>query len=378
MASIGSRRRNAAAVRRRRKRHDVIDIARLSGHVSVRSIMLTVMGVLAVIYTLYFARELLMPIALAILLSFVLMPVVRLMQRKLRVPKVIGAFLVLLGLAALVGIGFYYLTGPAMGWLERLPESIARIEYKLRQFREPVEKLQDAAAQVERATTAEGRAGIEVEMKEGPSPLEQVFRGARGLVAALLFVAAYLFFLLAFGDTFLLKLVRVIPRFSDKKKAVAIVHEIQEETAHYAVTITAINAGMGVGVGAALFAIGVPNAALWGVMATLLNYVPYLGAVVGIAIVAMVSLLTFDSAGYALLAPLSYLTLTSIEANFVTPMILGNRLLLNPVVVFACVIFWGWLWGIPGALIAVPITVAMRIALERIEQLRPAAEFLGR
>jgi predicted PurR-regulated permease PerM len=201
---------------------------------------------------------------------------------------------------------------------------------------------------------------------------------ARWATASLLLMAGFLFFMLASGDTFLSKLVKVIPRFRDKKRAVAIVHEVQEDIAVYMLAITLINAGMGAAVGGVMLALGVPNAALWGVMATLLNYIPYVGAIVGVGVVALVSLATFDSVGYALLAPLTYTVLTSVEANVVTPLILGKRLRLNPLVLFAAVIFWGWVWGVPGAFVAVPITVAMRIIFDRVEQLRPLAEFFGR
>jgi predicted PurR-regulated permease PerM len=264
-----------------------------------------------------------------------------------------------------------------MAWLEQLPESYEEIDRKLHFIRRPVEELQEAAEKVDDATALDSEPSLEVKVQQ-PSSLQLVLQGAWGLVAGMCLVGAFLFFLLVSGDMFLLKLVRVIPRFEDKKRAVTIAHEIQSEVARYVFTITAINIAVGVATGGVLFALGVPNAALWGVMAAVLNYIPYVGAIVGVLIVGVVAITTFDSVGYAMLAPASYLAITLVESNFVTPMILGKRLLLNALVLFASVIFWGWIWGVPGALIAVPITVAMRITFDRIEQLRPFAEFIGR
>jgi predicted PurR-regulated permease PerM len=355
----------------------VVDVERFKGRVSVRSLMLTLITVLAVLYTLYFARPVLMPLALAILLSLVLMPVVRAMARRLRLPHEVSAALLLLILAVFVGGLFYQLGAPAMAWLEQLPESYEEIDRKLHFIRRPVEELQEAAEKVDDATALDSEPSLEVKVQQ-PSSLQLVLQGAWGLVAGMCLVGAFLFFLLVSGDMFLLKLVRVIPRFEDKKRAVTIAHEIQSEVARYVFTITAINIAVGVAPGGVLFALGVPNAALWGVMAAVLNYIPYVGAIVGVLIVGVVAITTFDSVGYAMLAPASYLAITLVESNFVTPMILGKRLLLNALVLFASVIFWGWIWGVPGALIAVPITVAMRITFDRIEQLRPFAEFIGR
>jgi predicted PurR-regulated permease PerM len=351
--------------------------ARVGGRVNIRSLMLVVLGLLAVMYTLYFARPILMPLAVALLLSFVFMPPVRFVHHRLRLPHAASAAVVLLLLLVVIGVIFYNLSGPALTWVRELPESFRDIEQKLRVIREPVEDLQKAAKQVEEATSIDSSPGMELKVSERGA-LEVLLEEARWATASLLLMAGFLFFMLASGDTFLSKLVKVIPRFRDKKRAVAIVHEVQEDIAVYMLAITLINAGMGAAVGGVMLALGVPNAALWGVMATLLNYIPYVGAIVGVGVVALVSLATFDSVGYALLAPLTYTVLTSVEANVVTPLILGKRLRLNPLVLFAAVIFWGWVWGVPGAFVAVPITVAMRIIFDRVEQLRPLAEFFGR
>lgn len=355
----------------------IISAARVTGRVNIRSVMLTVLGLLAIIYTLYFARPLLMPIALAVLLSLVLMPVVRFLRRKLRLPDVVSSGLIVIGLAAVTIGGVYLLHRPAVNWLRELPQGFARMEDEIRELRRPVEELHQAAEQVDAAANVSDGSALEVKVKQ-PGSVDMLIDGLQGLVIGGFMVGAYVFFLLASGDMFLLKLVRVIPKFEDKKLAVTIVHEIQEDIASYVFTITLINIALGVTVGGVLYALGVPNAGLWGVMATVLNYVPYLGAAVGVMVVGTVAMLRFDTVAEVLTPPICYLVLTSVEATFITPLILGKRLTLNPVVLFTCVVFWGWLWGIPGALIAVPCTVALAIMCTHIKQLQPVAEFISR
>ena len=187
-----------------------------------------------------------------------------------------------------------------------------------------------------------------------------------------------LYFLLASGDLFLRKLVRVLPRLSDKKRAIEIARQTEGHISTYLSTVTLINIALGLIVGVAMHLVGMPNAILWGVMAGLLNFIPYLGALATAGILAIVSVLTFDSLGRALVAPLLYLAINTVEGYLVTPMLLGRRLTLNPVVIFLGIILWGWLWGIPGALLAVPILATFKIFCDQIEPLAPIGEFLGR
>jgi predicted PurR-regulated permease PerM len=187
-----------------------------------------------------------------------------------------------------------------------------------------------------------------------------------------------LYFLLASGDLFLLKLVKVMPTLQDKKQAVEIAHKIQQQISTYLFTVTLINSGVGLAIGVAMYIIGMPSPVLWGVMAGLLEYIPYLGATVGISVVTLVAIFTFDNLGHALLAPAVYFGLVAVEANLIVPMVLARRLTLNPVVVFTGLIFWGWMWGIIGILLAVPILATFKIFCDFIEPLSPIGEFLGR
>lgn len=173
------------------------------------------------------------------------------------------------------------------------------------------------------------------------------------------------------------KLVRVMPSLEDKKQAIRIARQIERDVSGYLFTITMINAGLGVAIGLGLYVIGMPNALMWGVLAMLLNYVPYLGAACGIVAVAVAALISFDSYSQALIAPAIYVGANILESQFVTPTILGRRLTLNPVIIFISVGFWGWIWGVPGALMAVPLLIAFKVVCDHTERLAAIGEFLS-
>jgi predicted PurR-regulated permease PerM len=342
----------------------------------IRSLALSGLFLLAFFYTVYFARTLLLPIILAILLSFLLAPLVRGLARA-RVPERVGAALVMIALVFLIGFGFYQLSGPAAQWMERAPETLRRIEADLRQFQGPVEKVTEAAEQVEKLTTTREEPAPTVELRQ-PSLTDAIFAGTRDAVATLAVVFVLLYFVLSSGNLFLRKLIKVLPRFEDKKKAVQVAQKVERQISLYLASITLINSALGVAVGITMYFIGMPNPVLWGFMAATFNFVPYLGAMVGVGIVTLVAYVTFQDIGWALLTGGAYLSLTALEGNFVTPTFLAKRLTLNPVVVFVSLLFWLWLWGIPGGLLAVPILATFKIICDEIEPLAPVGEFLGR
>jgi predicted PurR-regulated permease PerM len=162
----------------------------------------------------------------------------------------------------------------------------------------------------------------------------------------------------------------------DKKRAVEISHELQQNISNYLFSVSLINLGMGLVVSGGLYFMGVPNAALWGILVALLNFVPYFGPVAGIIMLAAVGLLTFDTLWQAILPPAWYLLLHALEANLITPVLLGRRFTLNPVVIFASLIFWTWLWGVPGALLSVPILVSIKIVCDRFPAMSHVSELL--
>jgi predicted PurR-regulated permease PerM len=186
-----------------------------------------------------------------------------------------------------------------------------------------------------------------------------------------------LYLLLASADMFLLKLVHVMPTLGDKKRAVEISHEIQQNISNYLFSVSLINIVLGAVVSGGLYWLGVPNALMWGMLAALLNFVPYFGPVAGVILLGIVGLLTFDTPWKGILPPAWYLLLHLLEANLITPVLLGRRFTLNPVVIFISLILWTWLWGVPGALLSVPILVSIKVVCDRVPALANVSELLA-
>lgn len=333
---------------------------------------------LAVFYTLYFARLFLLPLVLALLFALLLSPVVRGLRR-LHIPEAVGAGVVMLALAgAVVGSG-YLLIDPAAEWIARVPASLGRIESKLREFYKPMEQVGRATKEMEKLTQMGNDGQREVPVQVGRESIVETFLGsARTLTSTIVVLLVLLYFLLASGDLFLRKLIRILSTLEDKKRAVEIGRHLQEDISAYLLTITIINLGLGVAVGTAMSLLAMPNPLLWGAVAATLNYIPYIGAIVGVAVITLTAALTFDTAGEILLAPLVYYLLTAAEGYLITPMVVGKRMTLNPVVIILGLIFWGGIWGIVGAVLAVPLLVSFKIFCDHIPSLSPVGEFLGR
>ena len=348
----------------------------LRDHVEIRSLSITGLFVLAAFYTLYFARAFFLPVILAVLLDFLLSPLIRGLKRA-RIPEPLGAALVILALIGAAGAAVYGLVDPAKEWGAKLPGSVREAESRLRTLRKPVEQVSKTAEQVEQATKVEDTKTPEVVVK-GPSLTERLFGTTQALVAGTVEVIILLYFLLAAGDLFLQKLIKVLPQLRDKKKAVAIARETESSISTYLVTVTLVNLGLGLAVAAVMALLGMPNPLLWGVLAALAEFVPYLGATALIALLTLAGLVTFEQVGHALLVPGSYLAVNLLQSQFVSPLILGRRLTLNPVAIFVGLVFWWWIWGVPGAFIAVPLIATFKIFCDHIEALAPVGEFLGR
>ncbi len=348
----------------------------LGENADARHVALMGLFILAVFYTLHFAAALFLPIVLAVLLDFLLSPIVRAL-RKLGLPEPAGAGVVMLALVATMALGVYYLSGPAARYIALAPQSIERVREKMESMRGSVAQVTEAAEQVERVTDVDGDEAPQVEIK-GPSLTRQVFGGTTAFLGAATVVIFLTYFLLAVGDLFLQKLVAVLPQFKDKRVAVTIIRETEAQISLYLFTTTLINIGVGVVTGIVMYLLGMPNPVLWGVVAAVLNFVPYVGAVANTVLLALAALVTFDDTGRALLVPGAFLALNLIESNLVTPLIYGNRMRLNTVALFIGLVFWWYIWGVPGAILAVPMMAAFKITCDHIESLSPIGEFLGR
>ncbi len=337
----------------------------------VRSIALTGLFILAVFYTIYFMRSVLLPIVLALLLSYLLRPIARGLVQ-LKIPLPVSAAFILIGLLAVVGCGISALATPAVGWIQKAPQGLTELQHKLLPVKRSVAQVSQATSEIEKlaSTNAEAKA---VEVMRHPI-IEMFLMRTPDLIASAVLLFILLYFLLVYDQVFIAKLVKLLPTLS---MAVAIAHDIESQISRYLFTITAINSSLGAAVGTAVGLLGLHNPVMWGVMVAVLNFVPYLGALTGIICMTIGAVLSFDSLGYALIFPAIYLAFGTLEGSFITPWVMGCSLSLNPVMILLSLMFWGWLWGIVGVILAVPVLAAFKIFCAHIKPMEPLAEFLS-
>ena len=331
--------------------------------------------VLALLAAAYVASEIVLPLAFAIILKLLLQPALRTLEQ-LRVPRILAALLLILALfGTIVGLGTA-ISGPAGTWAAKLPEGIPRLQERLSFMREPIDTLQRFLRQVEdfggTATSRDATASV----APGPTLLTTLFTGTRNFASGLFTTVLFLFFLLLSGDVFLQRLVEIMPRFRSKRQVVEISQQIESDISAYLVTITIMNAAVGIAMALTMWLTGVGDPILWGTVAFLLNYVPILGVALGVLIFLLAGLLTFDPLWQALMPAGLYLGFHLIEGETVTPMLLARRFTLNPVVVIISLVFWFWMWGIPGAILSVPMLAVTKIICDRVRPLAAFGHFL--
>jgi predicted PurR-regulated permease PerM len=330
--------------------------------------------VLAVLTAAYVAREIVLPFVFAIVLKLLLQPAFRILER-LHVPRILASLLLILTLfGTIVGLGAA-ISSPARTWAAKLPEGIPRLQERLSFMREPIDTLQRFLQQVEyfggRVPSQNAAASA-----QGPTLLSKLFTGTRSFANGFFTTMLFLFFLLVSGDIFLHRLVEVLPRFRSKRQVVDIAQHIERDISAYLVTITVMNAAVGIATALAMWLTGVGDPILWGTVAFLLNYVPILGTALGVLIFLLAGLLTHDMLWQALLPTGLYFGFHLIEGETLTPMVLARRFTLNPVLVIISLIFWFWMWGIPGAILSMPMLAITKIICDRLQPLAAFGHFL--
>ena len=308
------------------------------------------------------------------MLNLLLRPVVRLLER-LRLPRGLAAILAVALLVIGVGGMATALSGPATTWVERLPETVPRLRAQLGVFARPIGAAERTLAQVQ---------GTRVETVQVPAPapvrlaevFDTLFSGTRALLAGLLTTLVVLVYLLIYGETFLLRVVEILPRFGDKRRAVEITLRIERDLSAYLLTVSAINAVVGVATAGVMLLCGVPDAVLWGFAAFMLNFVPMLGPLTGVALFTLVGGLALGVHWSALLPATLFFVIHLVEGDVVTPLLLARRFTINPVALVLALVFWYWMWGIPGAVLAVPMLAITKIICDDIPPLRALGHFL--
>ncbi len=330
-------------------------------------------------FVAWMAADLWIPIVAAALMAFVLRPFVRTLA-DVRVPPWLGAFVAVGGSAALLGTALYLVHAPAVEAVQDLPRAAGRVSDELRAFKtqfvgeSSVGQTLEVIDQLQAEPTPAGarvvmdRPGLDERL------MEMGFSALTATLAALLLV----YFFLVHGDTLLRRLVEVMPTLTDKKRTVDTVRAVQADVSRYLLSITLINAGLGAVVGAVLFALGVENALFWGVLAGVMNYVPYLGPLIVAGGLLLVGFGAEEgvSVGAGLAPAGTYLLLHAIESNAVTPLLLGRQFSINPVVILIWLMLWGWLWGIAGLLFGVPMMVCTKVLLQRVDGLQAWATLM--
>lgn len=326
---------------------------------------------LALLAAVHAAGEIVWPFVLAFVLSLLLKPVQRILER-LHIPRLLSSLLLVLTvLAVVVGLATA-VSGPAATWAAKLPDAIPKLVERLKFLEAPLATVQAFWRHIEAFAGWNESAGSSV----GTNLLGQLFRGTRSLASGFFTTLLFLFFLLAAGEIFLQRLVEIMPEFGSKRRVVDIAQQTETDISAYLVTITGMNAAVGVATAAVMWLTGIGDPVLWGTVAFLLNFVQIIGPFVGVLIFVMAGALASDSLWLALVPAGLYLVIHLIEGETLTPMLLAKRFTLNPVLVIMSLVFWFWMWGVPGAILSVPMLAVMKIVCDRVRPLAAYGHFL--
>jgi predicted PurR-regulated permease PerM len=339
-----------------------------------RTIFLGGLFLLALLAALYVASPIVLPVVLAIVLKLLLQPLVRLSDR-LGVPHGLSAVLAILLLALSLAALASGVAGPAASWAGKLPEAIPQIQQRLAFLARPIATAEWMIGQLE------GIAGGGPGVPQAPSAhsfnvMGALFSGTTTVAAGLFTTLVVLFYLLVSGETFLRRFVEILPGFAEKRRAVEITLDIERNISAYLITVTLINAIVGVLTLLVMWAFGVANPLLWGLVAFVVNFVPILGPMVALVIFLMASVLSLGVTWWAVLPVGLYFLIHVVEGELVTPMLMARRFTINPVAVILALLFWYWMWGVPGAILAVPMLAITKIVCDDIRPLRAFGHFL--
>ena len=343
---------------------------------------LTTLAVLAVLYTLYTASAILLPFVLSLVLYLLLSPVMRVLTRRVHLPRTLAALLLIILLFVVVGGIGAAISVPASEWVTKLPQTLPKLADKLHFLKQPIDYAQHGYQQLSGMVGGggqqqQGGGGSMPGLSSLSSFGGSLLNGLKTMLSDGFTILLLLFFFLSSGDTLLRRLIEVLPTWEDKKRAVGIASEIEDNVASYLATITVMNILVGTLNGLQVWLLGMPNPLLFGTMAFLLNYIPILGPLTGVVIFLFVGLFTFDNPLFALVPGGIYLAIHIMEGETITPMLLARRLTLNPVMVIVSLFFWDWMWGVPGALLSVPLLAVAKIVCDRLPGLAAIGHMLG-
>lgn len=329
-------------------------------------------------FGLDFGREFLLPVTLAFFIALAFRPAVRKLSRR-GIPAWLATSVFMAAVILSVAGFVYAVSGPVAGWIADAPSYAKSFSEKLKDLRASFESVTDLTNRIQ-AETATATPVKEVVVSDNSPMLTFLAQGtgySADVVTTVVLTLVIAAFMMASGDLFYEKIVRVLPTLTDKKRALRIVFDVEKEVSSYLLVVTAINAGLGVAVAASFYFLGMPLAYLWGLLAFLFNYIPYVGAIAGVALSGFMAVAVFDTLTSALAVPLAYAVINGIENQFITPVFLGRRLQLNAVAILLALTFWTWEWGIAGTMLAVPILVTIKVFCDHLDGLEGVGEFLS-
>jgi predicted PurR-regulated permease PerM len=335
-----------------------------------------VLATLAVGFTLWATQDLLLPILLAAFFALIGNPILRGLRR-LYVPRFLGAAGVLAGgIAAAILLGSL-LADPAGDLFRQLPREMRQLAPKLREFAKPVQEAKKGAENIARVAGGEEAGAVKVVRTEVNDPYRALTATPR-MIASVLAVVLLTFFFMVYGDGLQKKVLRLLPGAQQKRLTVEILESIERELSRYVLTISVINALLGLVFAGVLLGLGLPlpEALMWGTLAGVLNYAPYVGPLIGVAASLLMGFVHFDDPLHALAPAGVYLLLHAIESQLVTPIVLGRRMALSPLVLILGLMVFGWLWGFVGLLLAVPLLACTKLVLERLDGMEAWARLL--
>lgn len=333
------------------------------------SIALLIIATLAVAYTLWATQELVLPILLALFFALIGNPIIRLLQ-KLWLPRALAAVLVVAGgIALAVGLG-QQLVEPASEWVREVPQQMRKLTPKLRAVAKPVQDANKVAENIARVAGGESTNKTEQVIKTEVNDPYKALAATPKIIAQVLAVVLLTLFFMIFGQNLQKHAIDLMPDRQRKRITVDILQSIEREMSRYVLTITVINAALGLVFAVALYffaSVPIDEALLWGTMAALLNFAPYVGPLIGVLVMLVMGFTTQSDMWPALLPAALYLGLHTLEGQILTPIVLGKRMALSPLVLMIALMVFGWVWGIIGLLLAVPLLVCVKIILSKIE-----------
>jgi predicted PurR-regulated permease PerM len=334
---------------------------------------------IAVVGALYFARDFLLPVTLAAFVALTLRPAVRYLQ-KYYVPPWLAATIFVIVLLAIGALLLYLLSAPLSGWIDQAPQLQQKFSHKFAGFGQLLKNFINFTDQMQNDSGAQTNAQVqEVVVRQNSLPGILVSLTSYPIQLGITFAATLVIavFLLASGDLFYEKLVRILPTLTARKQALHIVYDIESQISNYVLTLSAVNASLGLVIAVTFHILGMPAPYFWGLLIFIFNFVPYVGTVLGVILAGFMAIVSFDSLGYALLIPAVYVGWATLESEFIRPQIFGRRFEMNAVAILLSLAFWSWLWGIAGAAIAVPALVSLKVFCDHVESLSGLGEFIS-